>query len=204
MKINKSSIPNILSIIRIFLAIIVMPLLLIPSKSLYSFWLLGGLYSFGINWFAASLIFLIAVITDFVDGHLARKYKWISEFGKVIDPIADKILINSVMIILSCLNIVPIWITLIFIVRDTGVDSFRIMIASRNSNVAANIWGKFKTILQMVGIIIVMFIFNSSSSNTIEYHLVQNIVLYLSAAASIFSGYIYIRKSIQLMVKNGH
>ena len=164
---KKSSIPNYLTILRIILV----PIIIIFSC--YSFGpivyeiRLPNSYSyqpFYFSWFFAGILFLIASITDFLDGFLSRKYNWVSNFGKLWDPIADKILINSILIIFAGANssgmikihfIVPI----LMIIRDTIVDASRMYAASKGVVVPANIYGKMKTFTQIIGIIFIYFLY---------------------------------------------
>ena len=117
-----------------------------------------------INWIMIilMLVFLLASMTDFLDGYLARKNNEVTDLGKFLDPIADKMLINSMMVFLA-LNFVSLashqrfafFLVIIMIIRDLVVDGLRFMVAKKNVVVAANIFGKLKTVTQMVAIIVV-------------------------------------------------
>ncbi len=152
MKIN---FPNILVLIRIALVPIVVILLMLPS-------MVGGI-STVTNWniyitdLAAGGLFILASITDWLDGWWARKYDQVSTFGKLFDPLADKILVNTTLIIFSARGFLPIIFTIIFICRDILVDGLRMMLASNNVVLAADKWGKLKTIFQMVGLSLLYF-----------------------------------------------
>lgn len=195
-----TSIPNILTLFRIPCAVAVCILLLINVKSpiLYSFTIDKTNYEFTLNYFIAGIIFTIGALSDFLDGYLARKYQWVSAWGKIWDPITDKILINASIIVLACNNITLIWIPIIFIFRDTVVDAYRMQAASKHISVAANKWGKIKTITQLLGIIILFFIFNSTDTNTIYFWLCQNVMIMVALFFSLFSGVVYV---IQLTKK---
>lgn len=153
MKIN---FPNILVLIRIALVPIVVILLMLPS-------MVGGI-STVTNWniyitdLVAGGLFILASITDWLDGWWARKYDQVSTFGKLFDPLADKILVNTTLIIFSARGFLPIIFTIIFICRDILVDGLRMMLASNNVVLAADKWGKLKTIFQMVGLSLLYFV----------------------------------------------
>ncbi|MDJ1646740.1 CDP-diacylglycerol--glycerol-3-phosphate 3-phosphatidyltransferase [Mycoplasma phocimorsus] len=205
--------PNILTVFRIILVIPFLALMLwfnqindfkeypILSRSLL----------------AASLgIFILAMLTDFLDGYIARKYNAVSEFGKLWDPLADKIITNAALILLSTANIVPVWITVILILRDMIVDGFRVVLAKNNVSVAANKWGKIKTVVVSIGIIFVMSAFTAINSNSwkitdteiinIDYKLlfinIFNTPLIIGVILSIISGAIYAKTGWKYLYKN--
>ena len=105
-------------------------------------------------------LFVLGCLTDFLDGYLSRKYNWISNFGKIMDPVADKVLVDATLIVLSVYNLVFVWITIIIIARDILVDATRMVKAKEGIVVPANVWGKCKTIFQMLGIMLILFCFN--------------------------------------------
>lgn len=159
---NKITIPNILTILRLVMVIpflIFMFLAYIYIKKDY----LNLSYDYDIKgriFLAISLsIFMLAMITDFFDGYLARKYHQVTEFGKLWDPLADKIMITSSMIVLSIFGVIPVWIILTFILRDLIIDGARVVMAKNNISVAAKWTGKAKTMMQSIGIIILFIIF---------------------------------------------
>ncbi|MDJ1646137.1 CDP-diacylglycerol--glycerol-3-phosphate 3-phosphatidyltransferase [Mycoplasma phocimorsus] len=205
--------PNILTVFRIILVIPFLALMLwfnqindfkeypILSRSLL----------------AASLgIFIFAMLTDFLDGYIARKYNAVSEFGKLWDPLADKIITNAALILLSTANIVPVWITVILILRDMIVDGFRVVLAKNNVSVAANKWGKIKTVVVSIGIIFVMSAFTAINSNSwkiidteiinIDYKFlfinIFNTPLIIGVILSIISGAIYAKTGWKYLYKN--
>ena len=189
-KISKKSIPNILTIVRIILAVFT-----ILFVCIYKFWPTKAFsYMFNdipITYILAGVFFVIASITDLLDGHLARKYNWISNFGKLWDPIADKILINGVLIGLAVNWSVPAFIPIIMISRDTIVDASRMYASTKGKVVAANIWGKLKTVSQMIGIILILFVFGIVNNNDVFHYLVQNLCLLVATVFSVVSGVIY-------------
>ena len=201
MNTNKQSskikyIPNILTIIRIFLSVICVTILCTTTKWNNNFYVIH--FSSEIEThieytcFISGIIFCVASFTDFLDGYLARKYNIVSDFGKLFDPIADKILVNGVLIVFAVLSVIPLWIPIIMITRDIIVDAARMYALKKNIVVAANIWGKLKTILQISGLIVIFFIFNFYSCNHIWYYLVQNLLLIFATIFSVVSGIIYL------------
>ena len=157
----------------------------------------------GINWvyFGLFIFFLLASFTDFLDGYLARKNNQITDLGKFLDPVADKILINSMVIFL----VVPasyapgqmtfsIWCAIILVARDIVVDALRFIAAQKGKVIAANIFGKIKTVLEMVAICFVLL--NSWPFNYFDNHWVARVLVYLATAASLISGIIYVVKNI--------
>lgn len=110
-----------------------------------------------LKYIIAGILFIIASITDFLDGHIARKYGLITDFGKLIDAIADKVLVNSVLIILASQGFIHPIIPVIIIVRDTVVNSIKMLAASKGKVVAAIKSGKVKTACLMVGIVLTLF-----------------------------------------------
>ncbi len=204
-QLNKSSIPNYLTVLRICLV----PLIIAFSccnfgPILYSSKLPNSDISqpFYLSWFLAGIFFVIASITDFLDGFLSRKYNWVSDFGKLWDPIADKILINSILIVFAGANpnramTVYFIIPVIMIIRDTIVDACRMYAASKGIVVAANIYGKMKTFTQIIAIALIYFLYSwdyAYASNNIWWWLVQNLFMWISLFLSVLSGTIYVYK----------
>lgn len=197
-QLKKSNIPNVLTIFRIVLILPILVLIFLDQSSIY-------IYSFTINGYKSSIspyfliagiIFLLSALTDWLDGYLARKYNQVSEFGKIWDPIADKAMINSVIIALTFIGDVPIYISIALIFRDIIIDGYRMQALFHNKDVAANFWGKIKTTILFVGVLIIMFIFNSDNDETFpsswEFYVLQNGALHLGLVASFISGTIYI------------
>lgn len=112
-----------------------------------------------LEYFISFFIFIIASFSDFLDGHIARKYNLVTTYGKFMDPIADKLLVDSLLIILASSHMetkIPLIVVVIMIARDLVVDAVKLIAASKNKIVAANIWGKLKTVAQMVAISFVL------------------------------------------------
>ncbi len=141
-----------------------------------------------IKYIYAGIIFVIGSLTDFIDGFIARKFNQVTDLGKFLDPIADKLFVNSTVIILISQGILSPFVGIIFIGRDTIVDVIRMIASSKGHVVAASKFGKLKTIFQMVGITSVLF-FNMP----FEYlNLpVSDILMYIALFFSIYSGLDY-------------
>ena len=204
-KITKKSIPNILTIIRMVFAIfaIVFVCLYNVSNSIfslplysYSFFNDMAIIEIPVTYIIAGSIFLIASLTDLLDGYLARKNNWISDFGKLWDPIADKVLVNGVLISLAVNGSIPIFVPIIMICRDIVVDAMRMSASSKKIIVPANIWGKLKTVAQMIAILLTLFA-TGAADNFYKYQYVFyviNLFHLLACIFSITSGIIYLIK----------
>ena len=154
------NLPNKITMSRIFLKIIIIIILLFPFES-------AGIYLpklfvnetlvVEIKYIIAGILFVIASLTDFVDGKIARKYNLITDFGKMIDAIADKVLVNSVLIILASLGFISAIIPVVIIFRDTVVDSIKMIAGNKGHVVAAIKTGKYKTACMMTGVTLTLF-----------------------------------------------
>ena len=157
------NLPNKLTIFRIFLSFIIIIILLCSEyiSSIFGIELpklfINEMIVVDTKYFIAGGLFIIASITDFLDGYIARKYNMVTDFGKFIDAIADKILVNSVLIILASQGFIHPIIPVVLIVRDSIVNSIKMMAAKKGKVVAAIQTGKIKTACLMVGIILTLF-----------------------------------------------
>ncbi len=119
--------------------------------------LVGILYLPGQGWaVTAAALFFISGLTDLLDGWLARRMKKVTLLGQYLDPVADKLLIASMLVMLSALGRLPAWMTIIIICREIAVTGLRAMAANHNFTVPSDMWGKFKTGLQMLGVFLLM------------------------------------------------
>lgn len=154
------NLPNKITMSRIFLTIVIIIILLFPFESagldLPKLFVNESLVV-EIKYLIAGVLFIIASVTDFIDGHIARKYNLITDFGKMIDAIADKVLVNSVLIILASLGFISAIIPVVIIFRDTVVDSIKMIAGSKGNVVAAIKTGKYKTACLMVGVTLTLF-----------------------------------------------
>ena len=153
------NLPNKITIGRIILSIIILILLMFPYGSvginvpLYKI----SNVTLSLNYIIAGILFIIASLTDTLDGYLARKNNMVTDFGKVMDAIADKILVNGVLIILAYNGNIPLIIPVVVITRDTFVDSIKMVAGKNGKAVGASIWGKLKTICMLIGLSLVFF-----------------------------------------------
>jgi len=146
----------------------------------------------------ADIIFVIASITDAVDGHLARKYNEITNFGKLLDPIADKILTTAALLAFLQLGLCNVWIVMIVLTREFAVSSIRMISAANGTVIPANIFGKIKTASQMVFTIIIMLLCEWGEYNDnilLVTASVSSILLWITAVLALISGIIYINDS---------
>lgn len=157
------NLPNKLTVSRIVLAIIIIIILLGGSytNSLFGFEIpkifVNESIVVDLKYIIAGVLFILASITDFLDGHIARKYNLITDFGKLVDAIADKILVNSVLIILAAQGFIHPIIPVVIIIRDSIVNSIKMLAASKGKVLAAIKSGKIKTACLMVGIVLTLF-----------------------------------------------
>lgn len=153
-------------------------------------------------YFIVFIIFVVASFTDFLDGYLARKNNQVTALGKFLDPVADKLLINSMIIFLCVPNAISVgqinisvWCAIIFVARDIVVDALRFIAAQRNIVIAANIFGKMKTVFQMVAISFVLlngWPFSYFDANWMAGLHITDFIVYIATAISLLSGVIYV------------
>ena len=138
-------------------------------------------------------IFVAASVTDWFDGHLARKYTLITNFGKCMDPLADKLLVCSAMICMIEVDKLPAWVVIIIIGREFIISGFRLIAAENGIVIAANYWGKFKTVSQMIMIILLMLDFGG------VFAVLTQIFIWLSVALTIISLLTYIMQNRKVL-----
>lgn len=203
-KINPK-LPNYITIFRMVMVVIILILLLTPWQLIVGA-VPNVFHDVNLVYFIAFILFLIASISDFFDGYLARKYHLISNFGKFMDPIADKMLVNSLLILLLVKQAyaplhmnVPLVAVIVMIARDLVVDGLRLVASERQIVLAANIFGKIKTVLQMSAISLILL--NdwpfSLLYGTTPY--VSLVLIYLAAAVSLLSGIIYVGQNYKVL-----
>ena len=146
----------------------------------------------------ALVVFIVAAITDKIDGIWARKQKLVTDLGAFLDPIADKMLVDLAFLVLVYLNVVPLWVFAIILVRDFAVDGMRMMAAKNGVTVSASIYGKWKTTFQMTALIILLL---NLIVNLEPLAILGNIVLYFALALTIFSGADYLLKGSKKLQK---
>ena len=138
----------------------------------------------------AAVVFVIAALSDLLDGYLARKHNLVTNFGKFMDPLADKLLVSSALICFVALNTVPAWVVIIIIAREFIISGFRLIASDNGVVIAASWWGKLKTNVQMI--MSVMMIVN------LDYgwmNILEQIAIYLAVALTVIS-------LIDYMIKN--
>ena len=185
------NLPNKITMCRIVLAVIVLLLLMFPYGAIgvnVPVYQITGNITLKLNYIVAGVLFIIASVTDFLDGNIARKNNLVTDFGKVMDAIADKVLVNGVLMILAYNGDIPLVIPVIIITRDTVVDSIKMVAGSKGNVVAASIWGKLKTICMMVGLCLVFF--SNLPLELIGIRL-DYILLIIATVLSIYSGIQY-------------
>ena len=161
-----------------------------------------------------NIIFIIASITDKLDGYIARSKNMVTTFGKFLDPLADKILVLSALVMLVEFGEIPAWIPIIVLAREFLVSGYRLVAVEKGGKVvAASVWGKLKTVTQMIAIILVFldkynfadFIRQGAMQmGTFSYtlNIITTVLLTISVIATIFSGYDYLKKGKDLFKEN--
>lgn len=188
---NKKNIPNILTIFRISLVPLICIFILVNINiNIFSINIDYVNIHFNLNMLIALLLYVISIFTDFLDGYLARKYNCVSNFGKLWDPLADKILTNVVILSFAYYNFIPIWLAIILLVRDIIMDGFRINSLLNKKIIPSNIWGKIKTFILMIGLIVV-FLFSIQNNNNWYYWVIQNGLIIIATIFSLLSSIIY-------------
>ena len=168
------NLPNKLTIIRVCL---------IP------FFVAALLFDHGNNYtmrIVANVLFIVASLTDLFDGKIARKYNLVTNFGKFMDPLADKLLVCSALICLIELGQLPAWVVIIIISREFIISGFRLIAAENGVVIAANYWGKFKTVSQMIMIILLLIDLGG------VFDILEQIFIWLSLALTVISLITYI------------
>lgn len=173
------NLPNKLTIFRV---------ILIPF---FVFFLLAPFFE-GYGNYIALAIFSIASLTDLLDGKIARKHNLVTNFGKFMDPLADKLLVCSALICLIELKLVPSWIVIIIIAREFIISGFRLVASDNGVVIAASYWGKFKTVSQMF--MVIVMVFNYSLNNTVLYW-TGIVLMYIALVLTVVSLVDYIAKN---------
>lgn len=141
------------------------------------------------KWIALA-IFIIASFTDMLDGKIARKYNLITNFGKFMDPLADKLLVSAALIALIPLGKIPAWIVIVIISREFIISGFRLIASDNGIVIAASYWGKIKTVTQMVMIVLLIADFSNSIIDVLE-----TVFIYLALALTVISLLDYLIKN---------
>ena len=188
---------NLANKLTIFRIILVPLMVIIPF-----FGINGELLGVPISYLIIDLIFIIASITDKLDGYIARSRNQVTTFGKFLDPLADKILVLTAMIMLVEMGRLPAWIPVIVLTREFIVSGYRLIAVENGGKViAASVWGKLKTVTQMLAIILAFIDANSFaacfsgelSGFSFFLNLVVTVMMIIQVIATIFSGYEYLK-----------
>lgn len=142
------------------------------------------------NLYIAAAIFIIASLTDLIDGKIARKYNLVTNFGKFMDPLADKLLVCSALICLIQLESIPAWVVIIIIAREFIISGFRLIASDNGVVIAASYWGKFKTAFQMLTVIVLIL----DIPNKV-FIILGTVLIYVSLALTVISLIDYIAKN---------
>ena len=194
---------NLANKLTIFRIILVPIMEIIPYLKLQ-----GDFFGMPLMYFLMELIFIVASITDKLDGYIARSRNQVTTFGKFLDPLADKILVLTAMVLLVELGKIPAWIPVIVLAREFLVSGYRLIAVEKGGKViAASIWGKLKTVTQMIAIILVMFDKNAfwdcfrGGLTGVDFgiNLVATLLLLISTFATIFSGIDYMKNGKDLL-----
>lgn len=181
------NLPNKLTILRIILIPFFVFFLLADIAGPYRFWI-------------ADVVFIIASLTDMADGKIARKYGLVTNFGKFMDPLADKMLVSSAFICLVELGRIPAWIVIVIIAREFVISGFRLIASDNGIVIAASYWGKFKTTFQMFAII--LLILNLGETYPM-IHILEQILIYVALILTIVSLVDYVAKNIDVLKEGG-
>ncbi len=194
---------NKLTILRIILVpiFVIVGYLAIPAE----------LFGIPLAFVIMDIIFIIASITDKLDGYIARSRNQVTTFGKFLDPLADKILVLSALVMLVEFGKIPAWIPIIVLAREFLVSGYRLLASTKGGQViAASIWGKVKTATQMVAIILIFVdrysfadcffreIRVDMSTFSLVFNIITTVLLAVSTVATIFSGYDYLKNGKDL------
>lgn len=188
---NKMNLPNKLTIFRVFL-ILPFVLLLLGESGGWGWYraLFGGIPEY-VDYIALA-IFIIASLTDLIDGKIARKYGLVTNFGKFMDPLADKLLVSAAMIALVELGRIPAWIVIVIISREFIISGFRLVASDNNRVIAASYWGKFKTFFQMVMVCLMI-----ADISTLQ--LLTDVVMWTALVLTVVSLVDYLAKNWAVM-----
>ena len=176
------NLPNKLTVLRV---------IMIP------FFVAALLYDGGANQnmrYVAAALFISASLTDMLDGKIARKYNLVTNFGKFMDPLADKLLVCSALICMIELRELPAWMVIIIISREFIISGFRLVASDNGVVIAASYWGKFKTTFQMIGVVLLIF-------NIPALSMVTTIVIWIALALTVISLVDYVVKNAGVLTE---
>lgn len=195
----KMNLPNKLTMLRIIMSVIIIAILLFPFDAcgiVIPKLFVNESIVIDIRYIIAGILFILASLTDFLDGYIARKYNLVTDFGKMIDAIADKVLVNSVLIILASSGFIHPIIAVIVVLRDTVVNSIKMVAGNKGKVVAAIKSGKLKTACLMVGLALTLFYNMPFELWNLK---VSDFLLVIAAILSVVSGIQYYSQNKHLI-----
>ena len=149
------------------------------------------------NKWIALILFCVASLTDMLDGNIARKYNLVTNFGKFMDPLADKLLVCSAMICMIEMEKLPAWIVIVIIAREFIISGFRLVASDNGIVIAASYWGKFKTVFQMAMIIVLIADFGG------VFDIIAQVLIWIALALTIISLIDYVVKNKEVLTQGG-
>lgn len=176
------NLPNKITLFRVIMIPVFLVLLLVPG------------ISYG-KYFAAA-VFIIACLSDALDGYLARKNNLVTNFGKFMDPLADKLLVCSALICFVELHYMPAWVVVVIIAREFIISGFRLIASDNGVVIAASYWGKFKTVAQMIACILLIVQLDFEWADVLE-----QVFIYLALALTVISLCEYIWKNRNVLAE---
>ncbi len=190
------NLPNKLTVLRIAL---------VPA---FCFFLL--MPSIGHHYLIALIIFSITAYTDYLDGKIARRDNLVTDFGKIMDPLADKIMVMSALICFVALGLTNVWFVILILFREFAVTSIRLVASSGGKVIAANIWGKLKTVSQIIAIVVIIalgYVDEMSGRGMISlfeghefvFYIIGEVFMFISVFTSFYSGLIYAKENRDIL-----
>ena len=195
------NLPNKISLVRIFM----IPLFMLFIIPLPNWGILARWNAMQNNWgvIVAGVLFILAFITDAIDGKIARKYNLVTDFGKFLDPVADKLLVAAAIIALVARGSLNGWFAAIILGRELLITGFRMVVSQKGVVVAANMWGKWKTVFQTIAIAVM--IFETKFCQWFSWYpstiTIGDIFMTIAVLLTIISGVIYVKDNFHLIGK---
>lgn len=177
------NLPNKLTVLRV---------LMIPFFVVFMLTNWGDTYG---KWIAL-VIFCVASLTDMLDGKIARKYNLVTNFGKFMDPLADKLLVSAAMLCLIPSGKLPVWVVIVIISREFIISGFRLVASDAGIVIAASYWGKFKTVSHMAMVIVMI-------ADIPALHMVEVVLMWIAVVLTIISLIDYVAKNVNVLTKGG-
>lgn len=196
------NVPNKITICRIILSILLIVLMIFPMNRIgldFPEFQINGKIIMDSKYVICGIIFVVASLTDFLDGHLARKYNLVTDIGKVMDAIADKILVNAVLIVLAVNGYISVVVPVVIVSRDIIVDSIKMVAGQKSGAVGASKTGKIKTACMMSGITL-LFFYNLPFS-LININPARALIM-IATVLSVISGVEYYVKNKKYLISN--